>query len=401
MRRHSVMAALAAGVLVVLASCNPAATITSPTTPSGYAASTKASAIDGRSTAWVKNAVGAEEWSGVTPTVVVSYEPNAGDEGTNDGAAKLTYSGESGTTMQLSVFSMSGPKALSTSGSQTLGAKVKPVAGCVCKAVAFVSENGSGEGSWHESSEAFTLAPDSWTTVSVSVDATSFAAGVYRVGIVLIGNDSDAPFAASGTVYIDDFSPLDLRKNEFSSSAQLVDTCYQGTGSSAGTITPSWEASSSTAGDGCLVEDVTFPSTIPADTGWGAWVGSDFANDFYGTYTPADLSASTLTVRMYVSQEAHDALQLENTVTWLSLYDDAQTSVQIWYAALSIITVGWNTISINFADSRLHDGNYVSGNTAYDFSSVKGFNIGIGSMNPAMADAALTVKLDWVDVTQN
>ena len=389
-------------LVVLVGSCNTP----SAETPAaqGYAASSQASAMDGRSDVWVKSQFGAEEQDGATPTVTLAYAANAGDDGDNDGALKVAYSGESGTKMGLEVFTLVTPASLPTSGTQTISIKVKPVSGCVTRAVAFIygtATKSNPSGWWYETTSAVALAADAWTTVSVAVDPSTFTSSVWRIGVKFLGDAADPAwhFAPSGTIYVDDFSALDYRKNDFSSSSQLEATSYWGTDDSTGTIAQSWEASSSAAGDGYLKATVTFPSSITG--GWGAYVGGDFATN---VYTPVDLSKSTLTFRVYVPQQWIDDMALGNTGTWLSIYywngTVTQQTTQIWYAGLTTITAGWNTVSVNFADSRLGSTTY-STDPSYDYTKVTGFNIGIGTGNTALQGAVREFKLDYVDLTLN
>ena len=268
-----IMAALA----FVLASCSGAGG--GSATGGGYEQSSLASAVDGKSDAWVNLTFAAEEQFSleVHPTVLMTYAANAGDSGANDGALKVTYSGESGAQMHLQLFPRITPKSLPTSGLQTVSLKVKPVAGCVAKAVAFVCDaSGVQPGDWHDSGPV-SLSADAWTTVSVTVNASAFTAGVWRLGVQFNGDTADpqAQFAAGGTIYIDDFTALDYKNNDFNSASQLINVgCYAGHDPSID-VTPAWEASPA-AGDGYIVNNITFPSEINTETGWGAWAGSVF-----------------------------------------------------------------------------------------------------------------------------
>jgi len=368
---------------------------------SGYTASALASAMDGKSTAWVTDELAVEEKSGVSPnpTLTLEYAADAGDAGVGDGAARLTYSGETGSTMELEVFARITPRSLPTSGKQAISIKIKPVVGCVKKAIAFVGESTSASSGWHQTEQAVDLAADAWTTVSVTVDPSTFVAGLWRVGVKLIGDGSDTSqqFASSGTVYIDDFSALDYRKNEFSSEKQLIDASYADSDDHSGFV-ESWEVNASTAGDGYLVDTITFPADTSA--GWGTWAGVDFSTKIYKTTSLVDLSKSTLTFKIYVYQALIDFLALQHTGTWLGIYDNSNNSVRICYNVLSPPVVGWNTISVNFADPRLQSTDYAD--KIFDYTKVSGFNIEFATMNTTeVPGSSINFKLDYVDIVPN
>jgi hypothetical protein len=400
-------ASLRVGVLVsalllalLLVSCTPpdassGSSNGSTGTDTRYAALAAASGLDARSDAWINLVLAAEEQTGAGPTVTLSYGASEGDEAGEDGAAKVVYSGETGASMHLQVFARMSPQSLPTSASQVISVKVKPVAGCVKKAIAFVATR---DGGWYASAQPVSLTADAWTTVTVTVDASTFTAGVWRIGVQLNGDtlDPDAQFAAAGTVYVDDFNALDYRKNDFSSVGQLVNSLYVGSDDGTGYV-QSWEAGS-VSGDGNVLDTITFPGNVSA--GWGTWIGCDFTTQIYGVNTAVDVSNSTIVFRIYVPQAAMDALALTNSGTWLSVYHGGN-SAEIDYTKLNTMVTGWNTVRVNFTEPKLKtDAGYCS-NFTYDYTQVDGFNVGIGTANATNQGVSFTFKVDYVDIIPN
>jgi hypothetical protein len=366
-----------------------------------YTASSAPSAIDGRTDAWVNNELAAEDGSTPAvsphPTVTFSFGANAGPEGTNDGAAQVVYSGETGSNMYLMVFPRISLLTLPTSGPVTISAKVKPVGGCVKLATAFVGEAQSGATYWHETTTPISLAADAWTTVSVTVTPSSFSFGVYRVGIALIG-DASHPHVDHGTIFIDDFNALDYNTNDFSSLAQLNNAeLYTGKDAGMGGSVSSWGNSGSPAGDGYFIHTITFPN--PITSGVGAWAGMNLAPSIYSTTVPLDLSHSTLTFKIYIPSAFFNHFSPGLTGTWMSIYD-ATHSTLIYYGNLVTLAAGWNTVSIDFADSRLQLSANTS-NTSYNYASVTGMNVGFGSGDSALNGLSYDIYCDYVKVVQN
>ena len=61
---------------------------------------------------------------------------------------------------------------------------------------------------------------------------------------------------------------------------------------------------------------------------------------------------------------------------------------------------GWNTVSVNFTDSRLGDPAY-SSNTVYDYTKVTGLNIAVGTKNADFGGQTYVFKLDFLDINLN
>jgi len=125
-------------------------------------------------------------------------------------------------------------------------------------------------------------------------------------------------------------------------------------------------------------------------------MGCDFAPTLYSVHAPVDLSDSTLTFRIHIPQEIIDA---SNTGMWLGIYNDSD-STKIYYASMTTLVGGWNTVSVNFTDSRLGDPAY-SGNTVYDYTKVTGLNIAVGTKNADFGGQTYVFKLDFLDINLN
>jgi|GEM_PF-5668176 len=108
-------------------------------------------------------------------------------------------------------------------------------------------------------------------------------------------------------------------------------------------------------------------------------MGCDFAPTLYSVHAPVDLSDSTPAFRIHIPQEMIDA---SNTGTWLGIYNDSD-STEVYYASMTTLVGGWNTVSVNFTDSRLGDLAY-SSNTVYDYTKVTGLNIAVGTKMPIL-----------------
>ena len=121
----------------------------------------------------------------------------------------------------------------------------------------------------------------------------------------------------------------------------------------------------------------------------------------YGANVPVNLSTSTIQFRVYLPAQFAGSGVLANSGCWLSL-DGPVTgnNVQIWLNNLNTLVAGWNTVSINFADSRLNDTQYVSV-AHWDYTQVNDVNIGIGSRNTAVQGLAVPLKIDYFDIVPN